>query len=84
VLNSLYSADAMSVFADAANKAGAANGPFPSPADWRDQWIYFLMVDLFAMHSVHRIICLSMIQTSINIRVDHMPVCAASYPTSRV
>ena len=23
------------------------NTPFPSPADWRDQWIYFLMVDRF-------------------------------------
>jgi glycosidase len=22
--------------------------PFPSPADWRDHWIYFLMVDRFA------------------------------------
>jgi|SRR5689334_4667219 len=21
--------------------------PFPSPADWRDSWIYFLMVDRF-------------------------------------
>lgn len=22
--------------------------PFPSPGDWRDCWIYFLMVDRFA------------------------------------
>ena len=30
----------------------ASNGqlipyPFPSPADWRDHWIYFLLVDRF-------------------------------------
>jgi len=24
--------------------------PFPSPADWRDHWIYFLMVDRFNRH----------------------------------
>jgi len=21
--------------------------PFPSPIDWRDQWIYFVMIDRF-------------------------------------
>jgi glycosidase len=26
---------------------GAIPAPFPSPADWRDQWIYFVMVDRF-------------------------------------
>ena len=25
----------------------AAHASFPSPADWRDPWIYFLMVDRF-------------------------------------
>ena len=25
----------------------AITSPFPSPADWRDQWIYFLMIDRF-------------------------------------
>jgi hypothetical protein len=25
----------------------ASSSAFPSPADWRDHWIYFLMVDRF-------------------------------------
>jgi glycosidase len=33
-------------FAGAA--AGAAGAPFPSPGDWRDVWIYQIMVDRFA------------------------------------
>jgi glycosidase len=31
----------------AAGPGGAAAAPFPSPPDWRDQWIYFLMLDRF-------------------------------------
>src|SRR5215813_2256743 len=27
--------------------------PFPSPGDWRDCWIYFLMVDRFSNPSTH-------------------------------
>src|SRR5512136_695912 len=26
---------------------GGLPAPFPSPADWRDQWIYFILVDRF-------------------------------------
>src|SRR5688572_14549937 len=29
---------------------GAAGQPFPSPADWRDVWIYFVFIDRFARH----------------------------------
>jgi glycosidase len=39
--NSLFSPDFQTVL-DA-----AATSSFPSPADWRDPWIYFLMVDRF-------------------------------------
>jgi 1,4-alpha-glucan branching enzyme len=31
----------------AGNKSVDVQVPFPSPADWRDHWIYFLMVDRF-------------------------------------
>jgi len=44
---SLFSAEVQSVFDAAESNAGLAHGPFPSPADWRDQIIYFLMVDRF-------------------------------------
>jgi glycosidase len=44
---SLFSQEVQAVLRTAENKAGAAGGPFPSPADWRDQIIYFLMVDRF-------------------------------------
>ncbi|MBV8818711.1 MAG: hypothetical protein JO022_10180, partial [Acidobacteriaceae bacterium] len=40
--DSLFSPEVQSVLNNA--KAG---GAFPSPIDWRDQWIYFLLVDRF-------------------------------------
>jgi len=43
---SLYAPDFLSIF----NRYRDTGGPlqaFASPADWRDQWIYFLMVDRF-------------------------------------
>jgi glycosidase len=42
--DSLFSVPFQAVL-DAAT--GPAQPAFPSPADWRDQWIYFLMVDRF-------------------------------------
>lgn len=43
---SLFSPDFLTFF----NRSRDSGGPlqaFPSPADWRDSWIYFLMVDRF-------------------------------------
>jgi len=44
---SLYAPEVQAVLDNAETAAGNAAGPFPSPADWRDQIIYFLMVDRF-------------------------------------
>ena len=45
---SLFSPEVQSVLDNAEKAAGqVGKGPFPSPADWRDQVIYFLMVDRF-------------------------------------
>ena len=44
---SLFSQEVQSVFDTATKSSGQSNGPFPSPSDWRDEVIYFLMVDRF-------------------------------------
>ncbi|MBV8357609.1 MAG: alpha-amylase [Deltaproteobacteria bacterium] len=45
---SLFSSDFRAILnAAALTRPGAQASPFPSPIDWRDQWIYFLMVDRF-------------------------------------
>jgi glycosidase len=54
---SLYAPEVQTVFDNAEAAAGQAQGPHPSPADWRDQIIYFLMVDRFnnpAVPPVHQ------------------------------
>jgi glycosidase len=45
--DSLFSPEFRSIYEAAAEAAGTQTGPYPSPADWRDQWIYFLMLDRF-------------------------------------
>jgi glycosidase len=45
--DSLLSPNFQQVYDDAVASAGTPAGGFPSPADWRDQGIYFLMVDRF-------------------------------------
>jgi glycosidase len=45
--SSLFSPEAQAILDKAVHNAGQPGGPFPSPADWRDQVIYFTMVDRF-------------------------------------
>lgn len=33
--------------------SGTGDPPFPSPHDWRDVWIYFVLIDRFARHDDH-------------------------------
>lgn len=57
MLTSVFGPEARTVFSDAntpRRKQVRVNGgtqeittPFPSPTDWRDHWIYFLMIDRF-------------------------------------
>jgi glycosidase len=47
VPTSLFAADFQSVLDQAVSPPNAAAAPFPSPEDWRDRWIYFLMLDRF-------------------------------------
>lgn len=44
---SLFAPDFQAVLDQAKQTSGTPSGPFASPEDWRDQWIYFLMVDRF-------------------------------------
>ena len=44
---SLFSPETEAIFDRAAEMAGRPGGPFASPADWRDQSIYFIIVDRF-------------------------------------
>ncbi len=47
MFTSLFAPEIQAILDNAESAAGQAAGPFPSPADWRDQVIYFLMVDRF-------------------------------------
>src|SRR6266705_2074313 len=44
---SLFAPDFKAVLQHARQTSGTPGGPFPSPQDWRDEWIYFLMMDRF-------------------------------------
>ena len=45
--SSLSAAEVKQTIAAARQAAGTPGGPYPSPVDWRDQVIYFLLVDRF-------------------------------------
>ena len=44
---SLFAPDFQAVLDQAVNPPAGAAAPYPSPIDWRDRWIYFLILDRF-------------------------------------
>lgn len=44
---SLFAPDFQAILDQAVNPPSPAAAPFPSPEDWRDRWVYFLMLDRF-------------------------------------
>ena len=44
---SLFAPDFQAILDQAVNPPNTAAAAFPSPEDWRDRWIYFLMLDRF-------------------------------------
>jgi glycosidase len=65
--NSVYGAEVENVFASVRRSVRRTvrvddqnieiSCPFPSPADWRDRWIYFLLVDRFNNHDAPPAAC---------------------------
>jgi glycosidase len=47
VAGSLKDPSVLAAIQAARTLSAGARGPFPSPADWRDGWTYFLMIDRF-------------------------------------
>jgi glycosidase len=45
--SSLFAPEFQAILDGAVSPVAGAASPFPAPEDWRDQWIYFLMVDRF-------------------------------------
>ena len=78
---SLYSPEVQAVLNNAANPTGQA--PFPSPADWRDQGIYFLMVDRFNNDANHRTINRSTTRITSGYQGGNFAGIQQSSPTSR-
>ena len=80
--SSVFAPDFKSVLDAAKAASGQSGGPFPSPMDWRDLPIYFLMVDRFNNPSApprHQPFDDPILPTT---RVGNSPAFARSFPTS--
>jgi hypothetical protein len=76
---SLFAPDFQAVL----DAATTAQQTFPSPADWRDEWIYFLVVDRFN-NPTARPLTPSTIPIASGTKGGSFPAFSSSFPTSRV